>query len=81
MTKELQSPIDTFKDTHCRESAGFVNEAAEKKYVSHLIILNLIFSLFYSNKNLLISFLYICVTGRNDYHQNFIVVADTRVYR
>ena len=78
--KELQSSIDTFRDTHYREGAGFVNEAAKKKYVSHLIILNLIFSLFYSNKILLISFLCICVTGKNDCCQDFIAVADPRVY-
>ena len=54
MTRELQSSIEMFKDTHYREGAGFVNEAAEKKYVSHIFILNLKFSLFYSNKILLI---------------------------
>ena len=43
-----------FKDTYYREGARFVNEVAEKKYVSHIFILNLKFSLFYSNKTLLI---------------------------
>ena len=52
--RELQSLIETFKDTHYRKGVGFVNEAAEKKYVSHIFILILKFSLFYSKKTLLI---------------------------
>ena len=56
MTKKLQSTIDTFKDTHHREGVGFVNKTAVRKYISHLRILNLIFSLFYANKTLLLFF-------------------------
>ena len=50
----MQSPIETFKDTYCQDGDWFVNEATEKKYVSLIFILNLNFSLFYSNKTLLI---------------------------
>ena len=41
-----------FKDTHYREGVGFVNKVAEKKYVSHIFIFNLKFSLFCSNKTI-----------------------------
>ena len=39
----MQSPIDTFKDTHYREGTRFVNEAAEHVYVSHFFPLFFIF--------------------------------------
>ena len=40
-----------FYDTYYRECAGLVNEAAKKKYMSHIFILNIKFSF---NKTLLI---------------------------
>ena len=36
-TQELQGPIDNWHDMHYRSNGGWVNDLAEKDYVSNLL--------------------------------------------